>query len=1102
MEGLDALFDAIDGGATQENEKEEEKKESSAQNENVEGKESEEKEDKELKEKENLEKDNDIRITAGEILEHTSLLTNVVVSSSNINKESEVKVKEEEGKEGKDDRAVASGTSHDKSIRSYSAYPDGWERKNEEKEEGEETKKYEFELDPFQKSAISFIKKNESVLVAAHTSAGKTAVAEYAIARSLKNNERVLYTSPIKALSNQKYRDFQEEFEDVGLMTGDITINPSATCLIMTTEILRSMLYRGSEIIREVAWVIFDEVHYMRDKERGVVWEESIILLPHKVKFVFLSATIPNAEQFVEWIVKIHHQPCHVVYTNYRPVPLQHYIFPLNGDGLHLVVDERGKFREANFQKAMAALQSSNVDSSIGDALLSTGGSKKKRKHRSVTKGDQTDLQRIVKLVMERNLDPVIIFSFSKKDCERYALLLVREDFTSDVEKELIQQVYTNAIESLGDDDRKLPQVEALLPLLKKGIGIHHGGFLPILKEIVEILFSEGLVKVLFATETFAIGVNMPAKTVIFTNCRKWDGKDFRWVTSGEYIQMSGRAGRRGKDDRGVVIQMLDEKMEPKVCKDILYGDPDPLNSSYRISYNMLLNMIRVEDVDPEYLLRASFHQFQQESAFPALLEQAREKEELIKKVPSNDNEPLIGEYFSLRQQYEKTQLKMLQFIQKPEYLVPFLQPGRLMDITIQHENFGWGALVIYKRRTGMLTGGNAAQIASLAKKKPIHTIDVILPCVDRNIQNKEDDPNKWRGNFQKCKPVSKDKLDDESVEWRIFSIEFESIQRVSAARIFIPSEQITSTNNRKLVGHHVIEVQRRFKDKYPTTGLPILDPENDMNIISDSYSNFFLKATALADRIKNHFFVTKFTQQEQNQLLENFSKKHYLRECITLLKKEARQCQSMVMKDELKNMKRVLLKLGHISSNVVIQVKGRTACEINTVNELVVVELVFSGVFNELSVEQSMALLSCLTFDDRVPDDTKANPTKGLKSFLANPFFKLQEVYKNVLKTQKECNIEFLQNMDEDEYVLEKLNPGIMEAIFAWCKGVKFFEIQKLAPTFEGNTIRCIRRLEELVRQIASASKAIGNHELQAKFEKGSELLKRDIVFCSSLYL
>lgn len=223
-------------------------------------------------------------------------------------------------------------------------------------------RQYGFKLDPFQKTSVAAIERGESVLVSAHTSAGKTVVAEYAIAQSLRDNQRVIYTSPIKALSNQKFREFTAEFGDVGLMTGDVTINPSATCLVMTTEILRSMLYRGSEIMREVQWVIFDEIHYMRDKARGVVWEETIILLPDKVRYVFLSATIPNAMQFAEWICKTHNQPCHVVYTDFRPTPLQNYLFPSGADGIHLVVDEKGVFREDNFQKAMGSLGDSQGD--------------------------------------------------------------------------------------------------------------------------------------------------------------------------------------------------------------------------------------------------------------------------------------------------------------------------------------------------------------------------------------------------------------------------------------------------------------------------------------------------------------------------------------------------------------------------------------------------------------------------------------------------------------------------------------------------------------------------------------------------------------------
>lgn len=290
-------------------------------------------------------------------------------------------------------------------------------------------KTYSYNLDPFQRKSIDCLERKESVLVSAHTSAGKTAIAEYAIAMSLRDHQRVIYTSPIKALSNQKYRDLEREFSDVGLMTGDVTISPNATVLVMTTEILRSMLYKGSDILREVAWVIYDEIHYMRDKERGVVWEESIILLPDSVRFVFLSATIPNARDFASWIAKIHNQKVNVVYTEYRPVPLQHYLFPVGGDGLFLVIDDKGNFREQNFTKALSGLTMSTLESQVNE-------DKKKR-----SKKPTDDLQRIVSLVMERNLDPVIVFSFSKKDCEAYALLMAKMDFTSADEKKLIADV-------------------------------------------------------------------------------------------------------------------------------------------------------------------------------------------------------------------------------------------------------------------------------------------------------------------------------------------------------------------------------------------------------------------------------------------------------------------------------------------------------------------------------------------------------------------------------------------------------------------------------------------------------------------------------------
>jgi ATP-dependent RNA helicase DOB1 len=260
---------------------------------------------------------------------------------------------------------------------------------------GEMAKQYPFQLDPFQSVSIACLERNESVLVSAHTSAGKTAIAEYAIALSFRDKQKVIYTSPLKALSNQKYRELSQEFSDVGLMTGDVTLQPNAACLVMTTEILRAMLYRGSEVIKEVGWVIFDEIHYMKDRERGVVWEESIIFLPPAIKMVFLSATMSNATEFAEWICNLHKQPCHVVYTDFRPTPLQHYVFPIGGSGLYLVVDENGQFREDNFVKLQDSFSKQNLqlDGRKGGGPKASG-----RIAKGGSASGNSDIYRIVKV--------------------------------------------------------------------------------------------------------------------------------------------------------------------------------------------------------------------------------------------------------------------------------------------------------------------------------------------------------------------------------------------------------------------------------------------------------------------------------------------------------------------------------------------------------------------------------------------------------------------------------------------------------------------------------------------------------------------------------
>jgi len=894
---------------------------------------------------------------------------------------------------------IATGTADDKSVRGYTAQaPVGSTNTLPPDPDLTPAKTYGFQLDPFQQQAVSYIRKNESVLVAAHTSAGKTAVAEYAIAQALRCQERVIYTSPIKALSNQKFRDLSQEFE-TGLMTGDTTINPEAPVLVMTTEILRSMLYRGSPVLKAVSWVIYDEVHYMRDASRGVVWEESIVLLPDVVRFVFLSATIPNASQFADWIAATHNQKCHVVYTNYRPVPLQHYIFPAGADGLHLVVDEKGSFRHDNFAKAMASMSSMEQPE--------TSSSKDKKKSLSKQRASRgSDLNRIVNLLLTRDLSPVIVFSFSKKDCERYALALNDMDGTEQIEKDLISQVYKNAIVSLSEDDQKLPQVQALLPLLQRGIGIHHGGLLPILKEIVEILFTEGLLRVLFATETFAIGINAPAKCVVFTNARKWDGKEFRFVSCGEYIQMSGRAGRRGKDDRGMVIQMVDEQMEPDTLRSILYGESDALHSSYRISYHMLLNLMRVQDVDPEFLLQASFFQFQRELEAPALAERAKSLEEEAEGIVVEQSE-LVAPYYEMVSQLGFLRSKITEIIQRPENSVRYVQnQGRLVQVSIEGEDFGWGLIVSCKAPT------------SAMKHAKDYVVEALLLCVDRHFDREqkgrdEDEENinvPWQGKLSTCRPVRGDD-DGRFATMRLFTVGLKNIMKISPVRLSKISTDWRAPASRKKNASKLQGIKQKLNGI-----IPLLDPIKDMRIKDDKLKTYLERAELLAARISEHELDKV---EGKDAMVETYSSKVDLQRQAKLYREEARQFQSLAKREELQKMKRVLKNLGHVDSKGVIQTKGRTACEINTANELVVVELIFAGVFTDLTPEVCVALMSCMTFDEPLSDE--GDVTSGLKSHLSSPFYRLQEIARKVLGVTSKCGIE----MDEEEF-MQSFNPGM----------------------------------------------------------------------------
>lgn len=454
----------------------------------------------------------------------------------------------------------------------------------------------DFELDDFQIEAIAYIDEKKDVVVSAGTGTGKTLIADYLIDISIKSNKRVIYTSPIKALSNQKFKDFKKEYgkDKIGLLTGDVSINPNGQVLIMTTEIYRNMLLSKDPICETISYVIFDEIHFINDIERGTVWEESIIFSPENISILALSATIPNADDLCSWISFLRDRKVELVYYDKRAVPLNHHFYE------HF----SGLIKRDQLQKKMQELKSYSSGS-----FSRKRGKKKVKMHSSkVSKEQFVDL---VDLLKQKSWLPCIFFSFSRKACEQKAEILSKKvSLISSQDRNDIVRLFPKYF---NEDANKLKSVQLVKSALLKGIGIHHAGLLPAVKDIVEHLFSEGKLKVLFATETFAVGINMPAKSVIFSSLEKFDGINFRYLNTKEYFQMAGRAGRRGIDTVGYAITLVEPDYDDygKLMY-ITNKDVQPIESQYTLSYNTTINLLKYHKnmIDIEKILKSNFDYF------------------------------------------------------------------------------------------------------------------------------------------------------------------------------------------------------------------------------------------------------------------------------------------------------------------------------------------------------------------------------------------------------------------------------------------------------------------------------------------------------------
>jgi len=473
---------------------------------------------------------------------------------------------------------------------------------------------YTFPLDPFQQHAISAISRDENVLVCAKTGSGKTLVGEYQIYHSLKKGKRVFYTTPIKSLSNQKFYDLKYLFKDasVGIMTGDIKFRPDAQIVIMTTEILRNLLYKkgtttehlgltASISMDDLDAVIFDECHYINDKDRGKVWEETMILLPREVNLVMLSATLDHPEYLANWLGQLKQKPIHLIETSYRIVPLTHNLLDTTNDDNYKLIplmDAKEVYNDkayTDWLRAHYAQQDEHKAYQRKVANERRAGTEGPISGKVHTKSFLHLMNNTIKMLEKDNLLPALFFVLSRKQCEAYADK-VEGSLLSSSDTASVRHIISFHLHRHMGELEKVPQYHQIYDLLCRGIAFHHSGLLPMLKEITEILFSKGFVKIMFCTETFAVGLNMPTKTVLFAGFKKYDDKTggMRVLRNDEYIQMAGRAGRRGKDDKGVVIYLPDrEPIEPAEMRAMMKGSRPPVTSRMDFHYDFILKTIQ-----------------------------------------------------------------------------------------------------------------------------------------------------------------------------------------------------------------------------------------------------------------------------------------------------------------------------------------------------------------------------------------------------------------------------------------------------------------------------------------------------------------------------
>ena len=1025
---------------------------------------------------------------------------------------------------------------------------------------------FPFELDEFQKRSILRLENHENVLVCAHTSSGKTVVAEYGIALGKRNGKRVLYTSPIKALSNQKYREFKKKFGDVGILTGDVSINPDAQCLIMTTEILQSSLYKNSELLNQVEWVIFDEVHYINDNERGHVWEEILILMPRGIGIIMLSATVPNYMEFAQWVGDIKETKVYVQNTLKRVVPLEHQLFIDKNNVFK--VKEKDKIYKNKIEQAFNILENNKYgrrdkyylkdkENEYLDNITYFDKYKIKKKENwrkrdkyqknynkqsnqsnpKITKMHYK-IEEIVDYLDNKDLCPAVIFVFSIKRITEYSKMLSLKNLVPRNQQNEISNFFRSVVSTMPPEDRKIPQVKELEEILQSGIGVHHAGLLPILKEAIEVLYSRGLIKILFATTSFSIGLNMPTRTVVFTDLYKYNDTSRVILSSSEYLQMCGRAGRRGIDTIGNVFILLSELSNYNEMDDVigmLEGKGDDVVSKFRLCYRTLLSFFSRNLKDMNRFFRESFLESNMAQKIPEKLAEIEalkskqkklsimncpyeleyaenKKKELINNDDSknnNENNNIIidnknnnkkeitiedypiADYFKNLNKYKNLSREIFSHQKIYDKLHKF--PGRILKVRKD----------IRAPKSKRKAKNEAPKIDDGIYVMLIHAytednyfgslwclgFSGFIKTKNGRVSHNTDLFTK-NGTFGKYKFFYREyKLEDliEAYEYP-FEIKLKGKKNDSFWK------------KDKEDYYYIIDrpyMKRCLKE------LARLKPRGDLELINSKIS---FAGMNFKELVKDLDFLQKV--EERQKALEESKCNKYLN-CVKFYEhykqyQEYEEVSANIdkLKGELnpENLAhyhefeirlKILQNLEYVNEDNSLTLKGKAAREIGTTDCVIITELLTSDILTSLKDEDVIGFLAGFASNKNEIETNDPNISREFSTAIK----KFNEIYTMIYELEKENDFE------ENKYN-RRMTFEYSEAMRSWMAGKDFLEILNLTELEEGKLYNLIMRIFLMLEEISNFYSVLGNVEQSKRFSELKAKLMRGIMAIQSLYL